>query len=231
MLRVNQLTGFGAGGGRPGPYSMSYAGRDFSSGADAHRQLRHRSILFRQDRLHRGRVGPEPEHHLLLREWCRLHQDWRGDVLFGPRVLAGGRTTRRRLGPHNRQLGRLDVEPVCRLGSRRRGWLEPRLRCGVRRRKQYEQCHGELQHPRRRQRLCPDARFQADGVRRRLRRVQHGPRQPEHSFVGVSYNGGGCGGGFIGPNITYEANVYVQAYGSDSSKPINVLAIKFGKAP
>jgi hypothetical protein len=31
------------------------------------------------------------------------------------------------------------------------------------------------------------------------------------SFVGVSYNGGGCGGGFIGPNITYETNVYSRS--------------------
>ncbi len=51
------------------------------------------------------------------------------------------------------------------------------------------------------------------------------------SFAGASCNGGGCGGGFIGPNISYETNVDVQAYSSDSSKPNNVLAIKFGKAP
>ncbi len=231
MLRVNQLTGFGAGGGRPGPYSMSYVGRNLSSGVT-------RTVSFD--------IGPYYSDRIVfIGGVSGLSQGITSCSVNGAACTKIGEATSysvrefwRVVAPPGEGSVPITVNWAASTSSLFAVWV---LGGGAGLNPVFNVASGAGNNTN-----SATANFSTPGAVNDFA-LMLGSKpmasvgafdgfntdldNPNTSFVGVSYNGGGCGGGFIGPNITYETNVYVQAYGSDSSKPINVLAIKFGKAP
>ena len=233
MLMANQLTGFGADGSRPGPYSMSYAGLNFSSGTT-------RTISFN--------IGPQYDDRIVFIgavsgtdqsiTSCSVNGAACTKIFPTDQILSySHREFWYVVAPPGENSVSITVNYAISTSSLFAVWvlgggagLNPTFDVISQANNNDNSITTYFNTPGAVNDFAlvigykPSASVGAfDGFSTNLDNLNT-------SFVGTSFGNGGCGGAFIGPNITYQASAFITTFGSDSSKAINMAAIKFAKA-